>query len=262
MAHRPTRHPACWSVPEKRSAYADIEHPVRHYLLALRRHTGSGDHAGWLRRCAAFIHGRPGRLAAALTAQADRWDKAIARKDRAAIEANMADDFRQIDGAGNVETRQSFVDGVMAPELEIAPYTVEDFDARIYGDVALLSGRTQMTGKYQGKTFNTHYRYIDVYVRRDDEWKIVSVQISKIPATAAGAPPARDAKHGQHNFDFELGAWKTHLRRRLHPLTGSDTWVEYDGTSLVRTIWNGRANLVELDVTGPTGHLEALSLRL
>ena len=71
-----------------------------------------------------------------MTAQADRWDKAIVRKDRAAIEANMADDFRQIDGAGNVETRQSFVDGVMAPELEIAPYTVEDFDARVYGDVA------------------------------------------------------------------------------------------------------------------------------
>jgi ketosteroid isomerase-like protein len=203
-----------------------------------------------------------GRLVAALTEQADRWDKAIVRKDRAAIEANMADDFRQIDGAGNVETRQSFVDGVMAPELEIAPYTVEDFDARIYGDVALLSGRTRMTGKYQGKTFNTHYRYIDVYVRRDDEWKIVSVQISKIPATAASAPPASDAKDGQHDFDFEIGTWKTHLRRRLHPLTGSDTWVEYDGTSLVRKIWNGRANLVELDVTGPAGHLEALSLRL
>lgn len=41
---------------------------------------------------------------ALLTAQADRWDKAIVQKDRAAIEANMAPDFRQIDGYGNVST--------------------------------------------------------------------------------------------------------------------------------------------------------------
>ncbi len=67
---------------------------------------------------------------------------------------------------------------------------------------------------------------------------------------------------GQHDFDFEIGTWKTHLKRLQHPLTGSSAWVEYDGTSVVRGIWNGRANLVELEVDGPAGHIEALSLRL
>jgi ketosteroid isomerase-like protein len=118
---------------------------------------------------------------AALSAQADRWDKAIIAKDRAAIEANMADDFRQIDGAGNVETKKSFLRDIVAPELKIDPYTVEDFEVRLYGEVALLSGRTRMTGSYNGKPFTTHYRYIDVYVRRAGEWKIVSVQISRLP---------------------------------------------------------------------------------
>lgn len=119
-------------------------------------------------------------VTALLSAQASRWDKAIVAKDRAAIEANMADDFRQIDGAGNVETKASFVDGLVAPELTIQPYTVEDFEVRLYGDVALLSGRTRMTGTYEGKPFSSHYRYIDIYVRRDGEWKIVSVQISRV----------------------------------------------------------------------------------
>jgi ketosteroid isomerase-like protein len=117
---------------------------------------------------------------AQLTAQADAWDKAIVRKDRAAIESNMADDFRQIDGAGNVETKQSFVDDIVSPDLRIDPYVVEDFEVRLYGDVALLSGRTRMTGAYQGKPFTSHYRYIDIYVRCDGAWKIVSVQISPI----------------------------------------------------------------------------------
>jgi ketosteroid isomerase-like protein len=120
------------------------------------------------------------RTTALLTRTADLWDKAIVRKDRAAIEANMAEDFRQIDGGGNVETKASFVEGLLSPALEIDPYTVEEFDVRLYGDVALLSGRTDMTGRYDGKPFASHYRYIDIYVRRDGAWKIVSVQISKI----------------------------------------------------------------------------------
>jgi len=70
------------------------------------------------------------------------------------------------------------------------------------------------------------------------------------------------ATDGQHDFDWEFGTWKTHLKRRLRPLSGSQDWVEYEGTTTVSKVWNGRANLVELDVTGPAGHIEALSLRL
>jgi hypothetical protein len=69
-------------------------------------------------------------------------------------------------------------------------------------------------------------------------------------------------RDGSHDFDFEIGAWKTHVARLVHPLSGSTTWAEYDGTSIVRTIWDGRANLLELEVTGPSGHIEGLSLRL
>jgi len=74
---------------------------------------------------------------------------------------------------------------------------------------------------------------------------------------------AKPAEHdGQHDFDFEIGRWKTHLSRLQHPLTGSRAWVEYEGTTVVRKIWNGRANLVELEVAGTAGHIEGLSLRL
>ncbi len=71
------------------------------------------------------------------------------------------------------------------------------------------------------------------------------------------------AQHdGQHDFDFELGTWKTRLKVLRHPQKGPATWVEYEGTSVVHSIWKGRANMVELEVDGPTGHLEAINLRL
>ena len=69
-------------------------------------------------------------------------------------------------------------------------------------------------------------------------------------------------RDGQHDFDWEIGTWKTHLRRLQKPLSGSTTWVEYDGTTVVRKVWDGRANLVELTADGPAGHFEGLSLRL
>lgn len=74
-----------------------------------------------------------------------------------------------------------------------------------------------------------------------------------VPATPAGSP---------HDFDFEHGRWHTTLRRRLDPLSGSDVWADYVGTTVVRPVLGGRANLVELDVAGPEGRLRGLSLRL
>jgi len=78
----------------------------------------------------------------------------------------------------------------------------------------------------------------------------------------AATPAPTALRDGQHDFDFEIGTWKTHLSRLQHPLSGSKTWVDYDGTTSVRKVWDGRANLVELDVAGPGGRIEALSLRL
>jgi len=76
---------------------------------------------------------------------------------------------------------------------------------------------------------------------------------------AAPAPAARDASH---DFDFEFGSWTAHLSRRLNPLTGSTTWVEYWGPSVVHKVWNGAANLGEIDLKGPAGRIQGLSLRL
>ena len=78
-------------------------------------------------------------------------------------------------------------------------------------------------------------------------------------ASSQGVAAPRD---GQHDFDFEFGTYKVHIARLVHPLTGSTTWTTYDGTHTVRKVWDGRANIGELEVDGPTGHIEGVSLRL
>ena len=61
---------------------------------------------------------------AALRAQADAWDAAIVRKDRAAIAANMSEGFMQIGSDGRVADKAAFLEGITSDKLVIAPYTV------------------------------------------------------------------------------------------------------------------------------------------
>ncbi|MGR4863886.1 hypothetical protein [Caulobacter sp. LARHSG274] len=86
------------------------------------------------------------------------------------------------------------------------------------------------------------------------------------PPLAAAAQPSPaavpESRDGQRDFDWEIGEWTTRLSRLQHPLSGSSTWVKYEGVTIVRPVLDGRANLVELKVEGPAGRIEGLSLRL
>ena len=77
-----------------------------------------------------------------------------------------------------------------------------------------------------------------------------------------GTLHASTLRDGQHDFDFEIGTWEIHLSRLHDRLAGSTTWVKFDGTSVTRKVWDGRANLEEFETDSPTGHLEGLTLRV
>ena len=75
--------------------------------------------------------------------------------------------------------------------------------------------------------------------------------------------PSVTLRDGQHDFDWEIGNWATHVRVRRNPLSGSaPDWAEFRGTSLVKPILGGRANSVELSVKNDKSAIEGVSLRL
>ncbi|MES2992994.1 MAG: bifunctional 2',3'-cyclic-nucleotide 2'-phosphodiesterase/3'-nucleotidase, partial [Pseudomonadota bacterium] len=157
-----------------RTGSGALRHVARYPFIRLVKDNGDGS--------ATFEIAPDERAAtiAQLTRQAEAWDRAIVAKDREGIASNMCADFRQIGPGGEVEDRESFVRDLLSPELQIDPYRVDEFEIRLYGDTALLSGVTRMTGRYAGKPFASHYRYIDVYVRTAGQWKVCSVQTTPI----------------------------------------------------------------------------------
>jgi hypothetical protein len=98
---------------------------------------------------------------------------------------------------------------------------------------------------------------------RSRVWSMIATIALTMGAAAFSAPRTTVADGaGQHDFDFNFGTWRTHVKRLLHPLTESSTWADYDGTSVVSKVWDGRASLLELEADGPAGHLEGLGIRL
>jgi len=86
------------------------------------------------------------------------------------------------------------------------------------------------------------------------------------PSTVASAQqPAAPVvqRDGQKDFDWEIGTWTTKVRVLQNPLTGeASKWAEFEGTSIVKPLLDGRANFVELSVANTNGKIEGGSLRL
>jgi len=96
------------------------------------------------------------------------------------------------------------------------------------------------------------------------------LSISTFSATAqqqsdsskTGVKPPVELRDGQHDFDFHLGRWKSSIKRLLHPLTGSTTWLPMKGTLVARKVWDGRAQIEELEADGSSWHIQDLLLFL
>ena len=76
-----------------------------------------------------------------------------------------------------------------------------------------------------------------------------------------GSATAQQAS-GASDFDWEFGRWTTHVEVRA-PLDPNASWSLFDGVSDIRPLSEGRANIVDLSLTGAQGgRIEGVSLRL
>jgi hypothetical protein len=89
---------------------------------------------------------------------------------------------------------------------------------------------------------------------------LASPLTAQVVSDAASQPPS--VRDGQHDFDFNIGVWHTHIRRVLDPFSGSSKSIGLNGTVTVRKVWDGRAQLEEIEADGPNGHWEGLTLFL
>jgi hypothetical protein len=83
-------------------------------------------------------------------------------------------------------------------------------------------------------------------------------------AQHAAVPSAAALADGQHDFDFELGNWKAHVRRLGHRLSGGHDWEDFNGTVVTKPFMDGKGNLSEMNVEGALSHrhIQIIAVRL
>lgn len=84
------------------------------------------------------------------------------------------------------------------------------------------------------------------------------------PARAPVAPAAAPAvaRDGSRDFDFQLGAWHTSIRRFRNVFSANPQVIEMTGKVTTRPVWGGKGVLEEIETEGPEGRWQALTLFL
>jgi len=100
--------------------------------------------------------------------------------------------------------------------------------------------------------------------KRNGRLRAVVAAITLLVQPALVSAQSGATHDGKNDFDWMVGTWKVKLSRLTKPLTGSTTWVEYEGTQVTRKIWDGRAVMDEFVAESATAkvRVDGLTIRL
>jgi uncharacterized protein (TIGR02246 family) len=115
-----------------------------------------------------------------LIAIEQRWNDAFLRKDAGVLSEVLADDFVIVYGNGDRGNKQSEISGLTSSDETIESSTLSDFDVRVYGDTAVVLSTVSAKGIRHGKPLNAKFRYMNVYVRRNGNWRCVASQNTRV----------------------------------------------------------------------------------
>lgn len=89
---------------------------------------------------------------------------------------------------------------------------------------------------------------------------LLSSPLFAAPSSAATLPSAT-TRDGLKDFDFLIGTWSTHYKRLRHALSNNHEWYGCGGSSIVRALWDGNANIEDGDVRCPGDIIRGMTLR-
>lgn len=110
----------------------------------------------------------------------DERNRAIVRGDASALERMTADDYTFITLRGELRTKSEIVKGFQSGSFKYDSRTISDLNVRVYGDTAIVTGRSTQKGSENGKDYSGDYRFTRVYVKQKGRWMTVALQTTLI----------------------------------------------------------------------------------
>jgi ketosteroid isomerase-like protein len=123
---------------------------------------------------------RPADREKEFTALENNWKQAVVSRDVGFLQRFYADEYLSTDLEGAVWDKAQDIEIDTTGHFRIDAFKIEDVRARVYGDVAVVTGRNTLKGTFLGNAANAEVRFTDVFIRRDGRWQCVTAQVTPI----------------------------------------------------------------------------------
>jgi ketosteroid isomerase-like protein len=111
----------------------------------------------------------------------EAWREAVLKRDTAALNSMLADDYMGISATGLLQTKEQTIANLHNGQLQIKGLEISDRKVRFYGKTALITSLAEVRGTSEDGDVTGSYRYTHVYVRDvQGVWRIVSFEASRI----------------------------------------------------------------------------------
>jgi len=108
------------------------------------------------------------------------WNEAFYRKDVAAIDKVLADEFVATYDDGSRGDKAKELDLAAEFNQDVQSAIQDDFTVKVYRDTAVVWFTLNLVGVRQGQRAEVALRYTDVFVIRDGRWQCVSSQSTRV----------------------------------------------------------------------------------
>lgn len=108
------------------------------------------------------------------------WEQALKKNDVTALELILAPEFVSTDADGRLITREQYQARRTSGKVTYTAYTQDDYNVRVIGDVAIVTGRSTIKGTLDGKDRTGQERWTDTFVRRNGRWQAVASHSSRV----------------------------------------------------------------------------------
>jgi ketosteroid isomerase-like protein len=99
----------------------------------------------------------------------------------------LSDDFTLVDVmSGSELEKAALLTEVGSGRVKFETIEAAEQLVRLYAPTIVITGRTQMSGRFGGQPFAVESRYTHVYVNQDGEWRLVAAQGTKISPVSGG----------------------------------------------------------------------------
>jgi ketosteroid isomerase-like protein len=128
----------------------------------------------------------------------DQFARAVVRGDRVFFKRVLADGSTHTNHSGVFKTKEQWLAeaksgdqaATKAPATRYEGLDVDDLAIRVYGDTAVVTGRTTPRGwNAKGEPITGQYRFLRVWVRRQGQWQAVAFQGTRIAQPCPGGMP-------------------------------------------------------------------------